>query len=110
MAKTSPSLFGLRMRAARLDAGLSQERLGVLIGLDEQCSSARISRYEGGVHEPPFRTAEQIALALDVPVAYFYCPDDALAQLLLLAFRLDEAGRGHLEQTAKSLIKADSAQ
>jgi transcriptional regulator with XRE-family HTH domain len=62
---------------------LSQDRLGVLIGLDEACSSARISRYEGGIHEPPFKTAERIAAALGVPVAYFYCPDETLTQLLL---------------------------
>lgn len=85
-------------------ARLPQDRLGVLIGLDEQCSSARISRYESGIHEPPFKTAELIAAALNVPVAYFYCPDEMLAHLLLLAFRLPAPERERLLETARSLL------
>ena len=83
MAKHPQSLFGLRLRTARERAGLAQDRLGVMIGIDESCSSARISRYETGVHEPPFGIAQNLATALDVPVAYFYCPEDATAELLL---------------------------
>ncbi|MDR3159161.1 MAG: helix-turn-helix transcriptional regulator [Zoogloeaceae bacterium] len=93
------------MRTARIAAGLPQDRLGVLIGLDEQCSSARISRYEGGVHEPPFRMAEQIAAALRVPVAYFYCPDETLARLLLLAYCLPEAERERLLEMAQTMTE-----
>ncbi|GHU32122.1 transcriptional regulator [Betaproteobacteria bacterium] len=69
---------------ARESAGMAQDKLGVLIGLDEGCSSARISRYETGIHEAPFKVAESLAAALNVPVAYFYCPDDVLAEFLLL--------------------------
>jgi len=50
----TPSLFGRRLREARLRAGIAQDKLGVMIGLDEGCSSARMSRYETGVHEPPW--------------------------------------------------------
>lgn len=83
-----PSDFGRRLRTARELAGLPQDRLGVLIGLDESSSSARISRYETGRHEPPVRTAVQLAEALDVPVAYLYCDDDLLAEILLRAYKL----------------------
>lgn len=76
------SIFGRRMREARLRAGIAQDRLGVMIGLDEGCSSARISRYENGVHEPPFPVIESIAGILKVPVAYFFCDDDRLAEIM----------------------------
>lgn len=83
MAKHPQSLFGLRLRAARVRVGLPQDRLGVLIGLDEGCSSARISRYETGIHAPPFDIAKSLAAALGVPVAYFYCSSDDLAEIIL---------------------------
>lgn len=83
MLKHPQSLFGHRLRAARERAGLPQDRLGVMIGLDESCSSARISRYETGTHEPPFAVAEKLAAALSVPTAYFYCGDERMANLIL---------------------------
>ena len=55
------SLFGRRLREARLHVGIPQDKLGVMIGLDESCSSARMSRYESGIHSPPFNTVERIA-------------------------------------------------
>lgn len=83
MPRHPTSLFGLRLRIARERAGLAQDRLGVLIGLDEGCSSARISRYETGVHEPPFEVAQKLAAALGIPIAFLYCPDDEIAELLI---------------------------
>lgn len=79
---SKPSLFGRRLREARLRAGIAQDRLGVMIGLDEGCSSARMSRYENGIHEPPFPVIESIAGILKVPVAYFFCDDDRLAEIM----------------------------
>lgn len=92
MPKQPQSLFGRRLRAARERAGLAQDRLGVLIGIDESCSSARISRYETGVHEPPFEVAKNLAAALNIPVAYLYCPQDELAEIIVAAhgMRADE--------------------
>ncbi len=43
------SIFGRRLHALRLAAGLAQDRLGVLLDLDEGTASARMSRYENGV-------------------------------------------------------------
>jgi len=54
-----------------------------MIGMDEGSSSARMSRYETGTHEPPFGTAEKLAAVLGVPTAYFYCDDDRLAKFLV---------------------------
>lgn len=62
---------------------MAQDRLGVCIGLDEGCSSARISRYETGIHQPPFEVAEKLAGVLGVPAAYLYCGDDRMAEIVL---------------------------
>lgn len=72
-----------RLHQARLRAGLSQEQLGILAGLDPAVSSARMSRYEAGVHEPPFAFVEVLAGILRVPPAYFYCADDDLADVIV---------------------------
>ena len=79
VATVPKTLFGKRLRQARERAGISQEKLGALIGLDEGTSSARISRYETGTHAPLFEVAQLMAKALDLPTAYFYCDDDLLA-------------------------------
>ena len=95
MSKYPQSLFGFRLRTARERANLPQDRLGVLIGLDEGCSSARISRYETGIHQPPFEVAEKLAEVLGVPTTYFYCADDLVAEVLL-----DLAGFTKVELTS----------
>ncbi len=64
-----------------------------MIGLDEGSSSARISRYETGIHEPPFATAQNLGQVLNVPTAYFYCEDDKLADLLVQYAKLDSKRR-----------------
>lgn len=79
----SSNVVGRRMRSRREELGWSQEKVGVLIGIDESSSRARISRYELGTHEPPVKTARQIADALGVPLAYLYCEDDEIAKLLM---------------------------
>jgi transcriptional regulator with XRE-family HTH domain len=81
------------MRARREELGWSQEKVGVLIGLDESSSRARISRYELGVHEPPVAIARLIADALGVPLPYLYCDDDDVAALLLAIFDLPKGAR-----------------
>lgn len=80
--KPALSCFGKRLREARLRVGIAQDRLGVEIGLDEGTASARISRYETGVHEPPFDIARKIASVLQIPIAYFYCDDDELSAVI----------------------------
>lgn len=76
-------MFGRRLRMARERVGLPQDRLGVLIDLDEGSASARMSRYENGIHEPNFDTIEKLAAILGVPSAYFFCHDDELAHVIL---------------------------
>ena len=100
--RSTTPLFGKRLRDAREMTGIAQDKLGVLIGLDESSSSARISRYETGVHEPPIRTAKQIAAALKVPLAFLYCDDDLLAAILLQAHRMSKDARRALLASMQS--------
>lgn len=72
-----------RLKEARLRAGLSQYKLGVLAGIDEASSSARMNQYEKGKHQPDQDTALRIAQVLDLPLAYFYAEEDELAAVIL---------------------------
>ena len=95
---TSQTTFGVRLREARTRVGIAQDRLGVLAGLDELSSSARISRYETGVHQPEEKFARRLGELLGVPLAYLYCDDDLVAELLLRIDALTVAKRRELLQ------------
>jgi transcriptional regulator with XRE-family HTH domain len=82
------SIVGRRMRERREALGLAQEKVGVAIGLDESSARARISRYELGVHEPPFATAKLLANVLEVPLPYLYCEEEETAELLLALHKI----------------------
>jgi transcriptional regulator with XRE-family HTH domain len=84
------NIFGKRLKTARLSLGIPQDKLGVSIGLDEHTASARISRYESGIHEPAIPTAQHLAQVMKIPLAYLYCEDDRMAQLLLCVSQLNE--------------------
>lgn len=89
LPKSPATLFGRRLRAARLAAKLTQADLGRALGLDDQNTGApRVSRYETGKHEPDQATLARIAEALGLPVAYFYATSDPLAKIILLVGRL----------------------
>ena len=83
--KPPTSLFGKRLRAARLAAGLRQEDLGRMLGLEDVNTGApRVSRYERGLHDPDPKTAEALAEALGLPLAYFYSVSDPMAEAILI--------------------------
>ena len=69
----------------------------------EDAASVRMSQYQRGVHTPRFSIAQNLAKALDVPVEYFYSPDDQTAELLLHWHKLSKVRRGQL---LKSLEEA----
>lgn len=92
----SASVFGIRLREARKRSGLPQDRLGVAIGLDEGTASARISRYESGVHEPPHETAKMLAEVLGVPTAFFYAENDELAYVVRVWGEMSDDERARL--------------
>jgi transcriptional regulator with XRE-family HTH domain len=81
----SSAKLGRRLRQARTAAGFSQKQLGVLAGIDESVASTRINRYEQGVHLPDVAITHRLAKALDVSAAFFYAPEDELAEFI---FRL----------------------
>lgn len=80
--------FARRLALARKEKKLSQQRLGILAGIDTSSASARMNQYERGKHMPDFLMISKIAQVLDVPTAYFYIEDDHLAQLIQAYHRL----------------------
>ena len=93
------------LREARKRKGVPQDKLGVLIGMDESCSSARISRYETGIHEPQTATIGKIAVVLNVPLPYFFCDDDCMAEILIHCVTLDESQKIQLLRHVKEMSK-----
>ena len=83
MAAADPlPVYSRRLREAREAYGISQRGLGIEAGLDEFVASTRVNRYETGIHQPDLQTLQRIAEVLDLPVAYFFAEDDALAELI----------------------------
>jgi len=89
-------LLAKRLKDARTQAKLSQERLGVLAGIDEMSASARMNQYERGKHVPDFGTISRIAAVLEVPTAYFYAQEDEVAELLIRFHRLCRADQAKI--------------
>lgn len=95
-------------KSARLKAlGLSsysQERLGIDTGIEEATASARMNQYEQGKHLPDLQQAKRFAEALDVPLAYLFCTEDNLAELLLAAYGMTAEQCSRLHTIAKSIL------
>ena len=108
MAATQP--FGKRLKAARLRKAAggrySQEKLGIEAGIAEETASTRMNQYERGVHIPELGTATRIANLLEVPLAYLFCIEDDLADLLLMAYRLSPEQRQTLLELAAKIAEA----
>jgi transcriptional regulator with XRE-family HTH domain len=64
--------IGKRIRALRLERGLSQTELGSLLGITFQ----QIQKYEKGANRVAAGRLERIAEALDVPITFFYAGSD----------------------------------
>jgi len=65
--------IGSRLRARRLQQGLSQNALGSSVGVSYQ----QIQKYETGKNAMNLSMAQVMAAALDVPVSYFLQGDEA---------------------------------
>lgn len=103
MSAASSSVFGARLKEARLSAGLSQKHLGIEAGLDRFVASTRINRYELGIHKVDYAFALRLAEVLRVPVAFFYADDEELARLILIFGQLPQRRRGDLLLHAETL-------
>lgn len=76
-------MLPIRLKTARLQANLTQEKLGVLAGIEEATARSRISQYESGIHRPTFEIMCAFAKVLNVPECYFYTVDDDFAEVVL---------------------------
>lgn len=89
----SPGVWQKRLKQARLAAGLSQKQLGIEAGLDEFVASTRMNRYEVGVHAADYQISVRLARVLGVPVAFLFCDNDEMAEMLLAFHRATKAAR-----------------
>lgn len=105
--RPASTTIGKRIREARVRAGLTQEELGVAIGLDEGPASARISRYESGVHFPSSQLIQPLADALAVPAAYLVAENDRIASIILDLPKLKEEQLSQVEGLIAELLDAE---
>ncbi|MBG4563316.1 helix-turn-helix transcriptional regulator [Pseudomonas aeruginosa] len=102
-------MLGTRLKAARIRAGYSQKQLGMLVGMDEFSASARMNQYERERHSPNMWTSEQLAMVLQVPMAYLYCPEDELAELILKVSSLTPEFKKELTRFIEQLLAAQGS-
>lgn len=87
-------IFAARLRSARERMGLTQSRLGILIGLTTSVASPRINRYERESRRPSITTVARLSKVLEVSPSYFYEPDDLIAEVIL---RLSHMTKSEIE-------------
>jgi transcriptional regulator with XRE-family HTH domain len=98
------TVFSQRLKQARVKAGFTQAKLGVLAGIEEFTASARINQYERAVHAPDYGTAERIAEALGIPISYLFEPNDKIAEFILTIGALRAKDRDKLMVVAQSML------
>lgn len=91
-------VLAARLKAARKALGLSQVDVGVQMGIPEESSSARVNRWEKGVHPPSLKSAEELAEVLGLPLAALVSRDDVMAEVI--------AGFALLPKTHQQAIQA----
>jgi transcriptional regulator with XRE-family HTH domain len=97
--------FSKRLKQARLQAQLSQERLGLKVGLEPESASTRMNRYELGKRSPALELVERIAAELDLPITYFYAECDEEANLLINFHKLNETKRKQVIKFVEDVSK-----
>ena len=98
-----------RLKQARLRAGLSQEKLGKLAGIDPMSASARMNQYERGKHSPDYQLMCRVAEILKMPVSWFYTEDEEHARLQEIFYLLGPVERKLLVVQAESNLASASA-
>ncbi len=91
----------MRLKQARIRKGLTQQQLGVMLGLEPNNASARMNQYERGKHAPDFATVKRMAELLGVPAAWFYSEDDLDASIIEAVHQLTDQQK----QTLLAFIK-----
>lgn len=98
-----------RLKQARLRAGLSQEKLGKLAGIDPMSASARMNQYERGKHSPDYQLMCRVAEILKMPVSWFYTEDEEHARLQEIFYLLSPAERRLLLIQGESTLASSNA-
>lgn len=75
---------------------------------DVNTGAPRISRYERGLHSPDPKTAEAIAEALGLPLAYFYSVSDPMAEAILLIASLPHEKQVEALEALKRFVSKPS--
>ena len=91
----------MRLKSARTVAKLSQKELGVRIGMEPSSASGRMNHYEKGRHVPDVNTLKRLAEELNVPLNYFFCEKDLMAEMVLLFNSLTEEEKEQLVEKLK---------
>ncbi|MEZ7277081.1 helix-turn-helix domain-containing protein [Pseudoalteromonas sp. 68 DY56-GL68] len=73
-----------RLKEARQRAKISQKELGIRIGIEPSSASGRMNHYEKGRHIPDLQTLKHIGEELNVPLNYFFCETEEMAELVIL--------------------------
>lgn len=97
------AIIARRILEAREAAGLTQQALGVLVGIEEETAKVRIHQYEHGKHNPPMSMLEKIATALNKPTTWFICPED-MREVLLSLHKLTPEQRIKALQNIEELL------
>lgn len=98
------STLSIRLKQARLRAKLSQEELGIRIGLEPASASARMNRYELGKRTPDPELIQRVAAELRLPAAYFYACQDDEAELLERYHALSAEAKAELMRLLQRLV------
>jgi transcriptional regulator with XRE-family HTH domain len=85
-----------RIKEARIAKDITQVHLGILIGFEQTVASSRMNQYEQGKRVPNFQTLEKMAEQLGVPVAYFFCTSDNMAEMVKAFGNMSEAEQAQL--------------
>ncbi len=109
--KTPSTVYGKRLRHARLVKGWTQAQLAERIGMVDSISGAtRVSRYETGQHDPDPATSQALGKALGLPVAYFHATSDTLAEVILLVSKLPVSKQKEALQRLKDMVAGEETQ
>ena len=108
--KAIHEVFAARLKSARKALGLSQASVGDLMGLPEDISSARVNRWEKGVHPPSLKSAEELAEVLGIPLPALVSRDDVMAEMIAGFALLPKAQRQSILSQIQQVLGAEQAE
>ena len=103
-------VLAARLKAARKALGLSQVDVGVQMGIPEESSSARVNRWEKGVHPPSLKSAEELAEVLGLPLPALVSRDDLMAEVIAGFALLPEDEQKRIRAQIEHLLGAAQAE